>query len=130
MFSLKVFVTIFCVLRPTMPKQHITEEKMALHMSRLHISTQTPSSSTEEAPARERRLYLCDEMRKLQAENIIPAQLMQKPCTALIPWTPPIGKNLTQFYRVVDFYSTMRIFKTCKENITNVRICYRSLEAK
>lgn len=82
------------IFRPVALKKHITEEKMALHMSRLHISSQTPTATMEEAPARERRLYLCDEMRKLQCENIIPSQILrttQKPCTALIPWTPPIG---------------------------------------
>ncbi|KAB0799278.1 hypothetical protein PPYR_07158 [Photinus pyralis] len=73
-------------------KQHITEERMAEHMSRLHISSQTPNS-TETLPTRERRLYMCEEMQRLQTESIIPAQILDKvyrPCTALVPWTPPI----------------------------------------
>lgn len=73
-------------------KQHITEERMAEHMSRLHISSQTPIS-TETLPTRERRLYMCEEMQRLQTESIIPSQILDKvyrPCTALVPWRPPI----------------------------------------
>ncbi|KAK4886333.1 hypothetical protein RN001_002604 [Aquatica leii] len=80
-------------------KQHITEERMAEHMSRLHISSQTPSSTLESLPTRERRLYMCEEMQRLQAESIIPAQILEKvyrPCTALVPWRPPIVPALAK----------------------------------
>lgn len=80
-------------------KQHITEERMAEHMSRLHISSQTPSCSRETLPTRERRLYMCEEMQRLQTESIIPAQILDKvyrPCTALVPWRPPIVPPITK----------------------------------
>ncbi|KAJ8922479.1 hypothetical protein NQ315_007507 [Exocentrus adspersus] len=73
-------------------KQHITEEKMAEHMSKLHISSETASSSKESESDRTQRLYMCEEMRKLQAESILPHSLlaqMQRPCTALVLWKPP-----------------------------------------
>ncbi|CAH0561140.1 unnamed protein product [Brassicogethes aeneus] len=73
-------------------KQHITEEKMAEHMSKLHISTETPSSSKETSTEKQQRLYLCEEMRKLKSDVIIPQCLidrMQRPCTALVLWQPP-----------------------------------------
>ncbi|EFA02487.1 hypothetical protein TcasGA2_TC008182 [Tribolium castaneum] len=73
-------------------KQHITEEKMAEHMSRLHISSETATSSRETEGDRTRRLYMCEEMRKLQSDSILPQSLLskiQRPCTALVLWTPP-----------------------------------------
>ncbi|RZC40498.1 hypothetical protein BDFB_002950 [Asbolus verrucosus] len=73
-------------------KQHITEEKMAEHMSRLHISSETATSSKESEGDRTRRLYMCEEMRKLQSDSILPQSLLsriQRPCTALVLWTPP-----------------------------------------
>ncbi|XP_018319946.1 uncharacterized protein LOC108733340 [Agrilus planipennis] len=74
-------------------KQHITEEKMAESMSRLHINSETPVSCSEPEDKKMQRLYMCDEMRRLQAESIIPHQILSKiarPCTALVPWTPPV----------------------------------------
>lgn len=64
---------------------------MAEHMSNLHISSETahkPEPETE----RTKRLYLCEEMRKLQTDSILPQCLLnrlQKPCTALVLWQPP-----------------------------------------
>lgn len=62
-------------------KQHITEEKMAAHMSRLHISTesrpdQLPSGDVEDSTARQKRLYVCEEMRRLQTESILPSAIL------------------------------------------------------
>ncbi|KAJ8967196.1 hypothetical protein NQ314_003026 [Rhamnusium bicolor] len=73
-------------------KQHITEEKMAEHMSKLHINSETVSSSKESDSDRTQRLYMCEEMRKLQTESILPQSLLsqiQRPCTALVLWKPP-----------------------------------------
>ncbi|KAF5282019.1 hypothetical protein FQA39_LY00543 [Lamprigera yunnana] len=73
-------------------KQHITEERMAEHMSRLHISSQT-ASTQESLSNREQRLYMCEEMQRLQTESIIPVQILEKvyrPCTAIVPWRPPV----------------------------------------
>lgn len=70
---------------------------MAEHMSRLHISSQTPTSSSESEPIRERRLYMCEEMQRLQTESIIPAQILERvnrPCTALVPWRPPLVSTI------------------------------------
>lgn len=76
-------------LRPV--KQHITEEKMAEHMSKLHISSET-AAPVETDSSRIRRLYMCEEMRKLQTDPILPQSLLsriQSPCTALVLWKPP-----------------------------------------
>ncbi|XP_017775875.1 PREDICTED: uncharacterized protein LOC108562160 [Nicrophorus vespilloides] len=76
---------------PTMNKQHITEEKMAEHLAKLHISSETPARNEPEE-RRVKRLYMCDEMRKLQSESILPSSLLnkiQRPCTALVLWQPP-----------------------------------------
>lgn len=72
-------------------KQHITEEKMAEHMSNLHISSETVIKSEPEQD-RNKRLYMCEEMRKLQTDSILPQCLLNrlhKPCTALVLWQPP-----------------------------------------
>ncbi|CAG9828002.1 unnamed protein product [Diabrotica balteata] len=72
-------------------KQHITEEKMAEHMSKLHISSETASPRENDA-SRMQRLYMCEEMRKLKTDPILPQSLlskMQNPCTALVLWKPP-----------------------------------------
>ncbi|CAH1159579.1 unnamed protein product [Phaedon cochleariae] len=72
-------------------KQHITEEKMAEHMSRLHINSET-AASTETGSDQVQRLYMCEEMRKFQCESILPQRivsLIQSPCTALVLWKPP-----------------------------------------
>lgn len=61
-------------------------------MSRLHISSETATSSRESDRDRTRRLYMCEEMRKLQSDSILPQSLLSKihrPCTALVLWTPP-----------------------------------------
>ncbi|XP_030747287.1 uncharacterized protein LOC115875877 [Sitophilus oryzae] len=74
-------------------KQHITEEKMAEHMSRLHISSETATSPLEPESVKNKRLYMCEEMRKLQSDPILPPSLvagLQRPCTALVLWQPPI----------------------------------------
>lgn len=72
-------------------KQHITEEKMAEHMAKLHISSETVNAKETET-GRMQRLYMCEEMRKLQNDSIIPPSLitkMQQPCKALVLWKPP-----------------------------------------
>lgn len=72
-------------------KQHITEEKMAEHMSKLHISSETVNAKESETN-RMQRLYMCEEMRKLQSDSIIPHSLIsniQQPCKALVLWKPP-----------------------------------------
>lgn len=79
---------------PMATKQHITEEKMALHMSQLHISSESVPNcpKTEPVENRQKRLYMCEEMRRLQTESIVPQSLlhkMQRPCTALVLWQPP-----------------------------------------
>lgn len=73
-------------------KQHITEEKMAEHMARLHISSESVTSVKETATDRTKRLYMCEEMRKLQQDSILPQSILSRihhPCTALVLWTPP-----------------------------------------
>lgn len=94
-------------IRP--PKKHITEEKMAAHMSQLSISgdySQTTISAdtlSEEKPSTStavedsslgRRLILSDELRALQSEPILPQSLiskLEKPSMALVLWQPPAG---------------------------------------
>ncbi|XP_050294828.1 uncharacterized protein LOC126735001 [Anthonomus grandis grandis] len=78
-------------------KQLITEEKMAEHMSKLHISSETATSILEPESVKNKRLYMCEEMRKLQAEPIIPPSLIPgipQPCTALVLWQPSPTKKL------------------------------------
>lgn len=73
-------------------KKHITEEKMAEHMSKLHISSETQTSPNESESTKTKRLYMCEEMRKLQPDSILPQCLLnriQRPCTDLVLWTPP-----------------------------------------
>ncbi|XP_066150809.1 uncharacterized protein [Euwallacea fornicatus] len=81
-----------CDSPPLQPcKQHITEEKMAEYMSKLHINSET-STSLEPELLKNKRLYMCEEMRKLQADSLLPASLLKeirKPCTALVLWQPP-----------------------------------------
>ncbi|XP_069677425.1 uncharacterized protein [Periplaneta americana] len=83
----------------TLPmKQHITEEKMAAHLSQLHIS---PDYTTHQQPEPQedqqqqlKRLVLCDEIRKLKQEPILPSSLLarlEKPSMALVLWQPPAG---------------------------------------
>jgi hypothetical protein len=65
-------------------KQHITEEKMAAHLSQLHISPDYTAHQPE--PPREdqqqqqqlKRLVLCDELRKLKQEPILPSCLLSR----------------------------------------------------
>lgn len=90
--SLRYFSYDIC--SPPAVKQHITDEKMAEHMAQLHINSETVTSTVqpEPEPARERRLYMCEEMRKLQQESILPQSLLNRitrPCTAVVLWTPP-----------------------------------------
>lgn len=61
-------------------------------MAQLHISSETAPSTSESEPLREQRLYMCEEMRRLQQESILPQSLLNRisrPCTALVLWTPP-----------------------------------------
>lgn len=70
---------------------------MAAHMSRLHISSETPAAvdrarAKESDATREQRLYVCEEMRRLQTESILPHALLgrvQRPCMAVMLWQPP-----------------------------------------
>ncbi|KAK7870758.1 hypothetical protein R5R35_009905 [Gryllus longicercus] len=103
-------------LEPLRPptKQLITEEKMAAHMRQLHISNSytsheesvigTMASKSESSivaptiPAEEqayKRLVLCEELRQLQSEPLLPQCLLtsvQRPSMALVLWQPPAGK--------------------------------------
>ncbi|KAK9723305.1 hypothetical protein QE152_g19277 [Popillia japonica] len=79
---------------PVPAKQQITEERMAEHLSKLHISSENPAPTTEPetSDCKERRLYMCEEMRKLQTDSVIPQSLLERmnsPCKALVLWTPP-----------------------------------------
>lgn len=72
-------------------KQLITEEKVAEHLARLHINSET-AEPKENDTNRMQRLYMCEEMRKFQMESILPSSLtgpIQRPCTALVLWKPP-----------------------------------------
>lgn len=74
-------------------KQFITEEKMSEHLANLRISSETPTEMESEE-VKEQRLYMCEEMKRFQAQNepIIPESLlthMSRPCTALVLWKPP-----------------------------------------
>lgn len=76
---------------PRPAKQLITEEKMSEHLQNLHISSEAGNSGdTQEV--KEQRLYMCEEMRKLQAESILPSSLLlssiPRTCTALVLWQP------------------------------------------
>lgn len=68
---------------------------MAQHMSQLHISSESNVANkdgAESEESREKRLYMCEEMRKLQSDSILPESLLsriQRPCTAVVLWTPP-----------------------------------------
>nr|CAH7762278.1 unnamed protein product [Callosobruchus chinensis] len=77
-------------------KQLVTEEKMAEHMSKLHISSQSvPELESKENKIQ--RLYMCEEMRKLQTEPLLPSSIihrMSRPCTALVLWRPPNARPL------------------------------------
>lgn len=86
------FTFLALIFSPPPTKQHITDEKMAQHMSQLHISSETATSTSESEPVREQRLYMCEEMRRLQQDSILPQSLLNRinrPCTALVLWTPP-----------------------------------------
>ncbi|KAJ9600108.1 hypothetical protein L9F63_009584 [Diploptera punctata] len=79
-------------------KQHITEEKMAAHFNQLHISPEYTSHQQEEPKEDKtqhlKRLVLCEELRKLKHEPILPSSLlshMEKPTMALVLWQPPAG---------------------------------------
>lgn len=62
-------------------KQHITEEKMAAHLSQLHISsdyTAHQPEPREDEQQHMKRLVLCDELRKLKQEPILPPALLSR----------------------------------------------------
>lgn len=91
-------IPIYIFIFRSSAKQLVTEERMAAHMSRLHISSESPTAvehtaCTEEGAAtREQRLYVCEEMRRLQTESILPQSLLgriQRPCMAVMLWQPP-----------------------------------------
>lgn len=84
-------MSISSCVRPQPCKQHITEEKMAEHMSKLHISSETATSPLEPDAVKNKRLYMCEELRKLQTDSLLPPSLLKdfnKPCTALVLWQP------------------------------------------
>ncbi|XP_021921602.1 uncharacterized protein LOC110830696 isoform X2 [Zootermopsis nevadensis] len=80
---------------PLPVKQHITEEKMAAHLSQLHISsdyTAHQPEPREDEQQHMKRLVLCDELRKLKQEPILPPALLsrlEKRSMALVLWQPP-----------------------------------------
>jgi len=60
-------------------KQHITEEKMAAHLSQLHISsdyTAHQPEPREDQQQQVKRLVLCDELKQLKPEPILPSSLL------------------------------------------------------
>ncbi|GBP64874.1 hypothetical protein EVAR_49806_1 [Eumeta japonica] len=96
-------------IEPAIPaKQLITEEKMAAHLSGLHISLDFTShgasseSSMEITPEMENNnflnseqlkgvIVLSDEIKNLKDEPLIPAALierLEKPCMSLVVWEP------------------------------------------
>ncbi|XP_067015328.1 uncharacterized protein [Anabrus simplex] len=115
----------------TSVKQHITEEKMAAHMSQLHISQdytphQTdvnaepdraqpgPSTVLSGEETQYKRLVLCDELRQLKSEPILPSSLlakMEKPTMALVLWQPPAG-NVGEALRNAATRATTSTTKT------------------
>ncbi|KAH1027680.1 uncharacterized protein LOC109535466 [Dendroctonus ponderosae] len=80
-------------LPPPQPcKQLVTDEQMAEHMSKLHINSQTQLLPIEPDSVKNKRLYMCEEMRKLQDPIMTllpPGLLKHQPCTALVLWQPP-----------------------------------------
>jgi hypothetical protein len=74
-----VSVVLLCRLPA---KQHITEEKMAAHLSQLHISPDyTPPHQPEPREDQQqhlKRLVLCEELRKLKQEPILPSSLLSR----------------------------------------------------
>lgn len=86
---------------------------MAEHMSKLHISSETATSPLEPDSVKNKRLYMCEELRKLQTDSLLPPSLLKqfnKPCTALVLWQPNpsipkvSGKNF--FYFKIFFCHT------------------------
>ncbi|CAG5044362.1 unnamed protein product [Parnassius apollo] len=96
-------------LEPVIPaKQLITEEKMAAHLSGLHISSEytahslatpadenmdvgmeTPTSISEKLKGH--KIVLSEELKKLQGEPLLPASLierLEKPHMSLVVWKP------------------------------------------
>lgn len=62
-------------------KQHITEEKMAAHLSQLHISsdyTAHQPEPREDHQQQMKRLVLCDELKNLKPEPILPSSLLSR----------------------------------------------------
>jgi hypothetical protein len=65
-------------------KQHITEEKMAAHLSQLHISSDYTSHQPESRADQQqqqqpvKRLVLCDELKQLKLEPILPSSLLSR----------------------------------------------------
>lgn len=83
-------------------KQHITEEKMAAHLSQLHISPdykaphqpEPREAQQQQQQQHLKRLVLCEELRMLKQEPILPSSLLsrlEKPNMALVLWEPPAG---------------------------------------
>lgn len=83
-------------------------------MAKLHISSETASSSTETESAKEQRLYMCEEMRKLKSDSILPQCLLdkvQRPCTALVLWQPPP--------KILGLYRREENNRNIDENVNN-----------
>jgi hypothetical protein len=74
-----VSVVLLCRLPA---KQHITEEKMAAHLSQLHISPDYTAprqpEPREDQQQHLKRLVLCEELRKLKQEPILPSSLLSR----------------------------------------------------
>ncbi|GLV36999.1 hypothetical protein CBL_02169 [Carabus blaptoides fortunei] len=55
-------------------------------------SDQLPPGDVEDSTARQKRLYVCEEMRRLQTESILPSAILgrlERPCMAVMLWQPP-----------------------------------------
>jgi hypothetical protein len=66
-------------------KQHITEEKMAAHLSQLHISSDYTAHQPEprednqqQQQQQVKRLVLSDELKQLKPEPILPSSLLSR----------------------------------------------------
>jgi hypothetical protein len=80
--ALEKFGSVKVALLCRLPaKQHITEEKMAARLSQLHISsdyTAHQSEQREDHQQQVKRLVLCDELRQLKPEPILPSSLLSR----------------------------------------------------
>ncbi|CAH0385488.1 unnamed protein product [Bemisia tabaci] len=123
-------------IEPEIPaKIHVTDEKMAAHMSEMHISSnytshETPVqpnfscsnfetkqfndkltsliSSDDKEDIKIPSIKLCEELRKLSKTPILPEPLLQveKPCRALVLWKPPPGVVESNIATIASSYTT------------------------